>query len=72
MFPIAVCILSNSLAIALFVTAFVVSVVSNVEVRLTGPAGPVAPVAPVAPVSPFKSEKYTNYSEYSSPKTIKP
>ena len=41
MFPIAVWMLSISVAIALLVTAFVVSEVSNVEVILTGPAGPV-------------------------------
>lgn len=50
MFPIAVWMLSISVAIALLVTAFVVSDVSNVEVILTGPAGPVAPVSPLAPL----------------------
>ena len=40
---------SMAVAIALFVTAFVVSAASNVETRLTGPAGPVAPESPLGP-----------------------
>ena len=57
-----------AVAIALLVTAFVESVVSKVETRLTGPAGPVAPVAPVSPFGPFISLRYRNTSSSPEPK----